>query len=63
MRIGTSYFVSEKAAVSYYCMTLDAIREKVAAGEIHTTGKPALKAGERLVLLDGGRRYGIESDE
>lgn len=62
--IGTSHFVSLADAASYYRDTFPgedgykAARRKLDAGEIHL-GPPALKAGELLTLLDGGRRYAI----
>ena len=65
MRIGTACFVDENAAARYYSdmgFTLEDVRRKAAAGEI-SFGKPTLKPGERIILLDGGTRYGIEWDE
>ncbi len=61
-RWGTSYFVSLSAAKRYYKDYGDdeaSVRRKVAEGSIHI-GKPPLKPGQRLFLLDGGKRYGIE---
>lgn len=63
-RTGTSYFVSEKAAIRYYRPygyrnAAETVRRKLAEGEIHI-GKPQLKAGERLVIVDNGTRYAIE---
>ena len=61
-RWGTSHFVSYRAARSYYqdqCVWLGAFKRKLASGEIHI-GKPSLKSGERLVVIDDGRRYAIE---
>jgi len=66
--IGTSYFVSLRHAVEYYRyqygpMKLkdltDMVASKATAGDIHI-GKPDIKDGESLVLLDEGRRYGIK---
>lgn len=60
MIVGTSYFVSRAAANAYYAdygCTAENVAHKIRDGEIHI-GKPSLKVGERLVLLDDGRRYG-----
>lgn len=61
---GTSHFVSREAAIRYYTpyeypIAAEAVDAKIAGDEIHI-GKPALKAGERLLIIDGGR-YAIES--
>jgi len=63
MTRGTSYFFSRAAAIRYYKDyhyddTAAAVDRKLREGEIHI-GKPPLKAGERLIMLDGGKRYGI----
>lgn len=61
-RFGTSYFVSHAAAVSYYAEQHEpasAVDRKIAAGEIHI-GKPPLAEGQRLLIIDGGRRYAVE---
>lgn len=66
--IGTAYFVSMTAALDYYRpygyghngSLFRAVERKIADGEIHI-GKPACEPHERLVLLDNGRRYGIET--
>jgi hypothetical protein len=60
---GTSYFVSRGAAERYYKPygydnVKSAVAEKIRSGEIHI-GRPPLKAGQKAVLLDGGKRYGI----
>jgi len=69
MRIGTSYFISAAHAARYYFDALpwmgphDArceVERKLRAGEIHI-GKPELKPGERLCLIDNAR-YAIEDD-
>ena len=63
MRIGTPYFTCERAAVRYYeahGFTRDDVRDKFFAREIHY-GKPPLRDGERLVLIDKATRYGIET--
>jgi len=64
MRYGTSHFVSHAAAVRYYrdyegADASRAVQRKLAAGEIHI-GKPRLKPGERLHVIDSGTRYAIE---
>jgi hypothetical protein len=68
MRIGTANFVSKVHAIKYYrdfagyCSIVDArdaVVSKLASGEIHI-GKPALKSGEKLNVIDGGTRYEIE---
>lgn len=67
-RWGTSYFVSKLAACSYYQTAmpaanynevLDGVNDKLNAGEIHI-GKPELREGQRLVVIDEGTRYAIE---
>jgi hypothetical protein len=65
-RTGTSYFPSYTAALTYYKDyhypdTAKAIQRKAREGEIHI-GKPAMRPGQRLVLVDNGLRYGIEED-
>lgn len=65
-RIGTPYFVSLAHAIAYYRPygyddVRAAVQRKLAEGEIHL-GAPPLKAGERLTLIDEGKRYAIESD-
>lgn len=62
---GTSYFVSKSAAIRYYKPyhyedTAQAVARKIREGEIHI-GRPSYdaKAGERLTLVDGGKRYAI----
>lgn len=76
--IGTSYFVNFTKACDYYksqgCddlrqppgeMTPAAleceVRAKIADGEI-SLGQPALKPGDRLLLIDDGTRYAIEEN-
>jgi hypothetical protein len=64
MKIGTNYFLSFAAAVRYYrdyhgndaCIV---VPQKLRDGEIHI-GRPILKPGQRLVLIDNGTRYAIE---
>lgn len=66
-RIGTAHFVTKAKAARYYfeqnySQSLDSaarlVDEKIANGEIRI-GKPDIKAGERLIALDNGTRYGI----
>jgi hypothetical protein len=62
--IGTSHFVSLADAASYYRDTMPGAdgyrtaRRKLDEGEIHI-GPPALKDGELMTFIDGGRRYAI----
>jgi hypothetical protein len=64
--VGTAHFVSRKAAERYYRpygIDRDAVWEKIGAGEI-TIGPPTvtLKPGERLVIIDDGTRYAVETN-
>lgn len=62
MTIGTSYFVSFKTAVMYYRPYGDGPRDvqrKLDEELIHL-GKPEIKAGQKLLVIDGGTRYAIE---
>jgi hypothetical protein len=62
-RIGTCHFVSERAAISYYeDQETDAasVREKIKEGAI-CIGPPHVEEGERLVTIEQGRRYAIET--
>lgn len=63
---GTSYFVSRSAAIEYYGYEGGtyralgiAVDRKIAEGAIHI-GKPEIKKGQKLILIDGGTRYAIE---
>lgn len=64
--IGTAYFVSLAHAAQYYrdyapgTDGYAVANEKIAAEEIHI-GKPPLKDGERLFVIDNGTRYAIQS--
>jgi len=63
MTYGTSYFVSHAAAVRYYrayegAGAKRAVERKLSEGSIHI-GKPALKPGEVLSVIDNGTRYQI----
>lgn len=67
MTYGTSYFVSHAAAVRYYRATegkdaRSAVERKLAEGQIHI-GKPELKPGEALTVVDNGTRYAIKEAE
>jgi hypothetical protein len=63
--VGTSHFVSRKAAVKYYSdyeptitAAINEVNRKLAAGEIHI-GKPSLQRGQSLRLIDNGTRYAV----
>lgn len=61
--IGTSYFVSLAKAASYYRDYeggdgYAAANRKVSEGSIHI-GKPDLKPGQVLTVIDNGTRYAI----
>lgn len=58
---GTAYFTSLSAAVRYYKdygEDKSDVQHKIREGLIHV-GRPPLKAGQRLGLTDGGKRYTI----
>lgn len=67
--LGTSHFVNFTKACDYYKdqgmddLTPAALEievcAKIADGEIEL-GKPEIEPGERLLLIDNGRRYAIE---
>lgn len=59
---GTCWFVSRKHAARYYEFAggMSAVVTKLRENEIKI-GRPALREGERLVLLDGGTRWGVET--
>jgi hypothetical protein len=65
MRIGTCNFLSYTAAVQYYkdyWGRRDAkavVTKKLRTGKI-SLGAPAIKDGERLIVIDNGTRYAIE---
>jgi len=62
---GTDYFVDRKSANSYYAeqgYSRSDVTNKITNKEIHI-GKPPLKKGERLLIVDNGRRYAIETIE
>lgn len=64
MIVGTSHFVSLKAAVDYYRPYGEnraSVLRKLKDREIHIH-RPRLRPNERLVMLDGGKRYGIADD-
>tara|TARA_R110000751_G_scaffold63539_1_gene131035 strand:- start:695 stop:922 length:228 start_codon:yes stop_codon:yes gene_type:complete len=63
IKMGTSHFESEQAAVNYYKWydkdTVGSdVMEKIRKGEI-TIGPPELKDGERLEIIKGEGRYAI----
>lgn len=69
MIVGTDHFVSRIAARSYYynqipdltrsqCIKL--IEEKLELEEIFI-GRPVVRPGERLRIIDDGTRYAIET--
>ncbi len=58
---GTNYFKDLLAVLKYYGpygYNEKDVHSKLADGEIHI-GKPALKPGETLSLIDDGTRYAI----
>jgi hypothetical protein len=67
---GTSYFVSIELAIGYYRLAngddpdaaISAVARKLKDGEIHIGEPPLLFYGQRIVLVDDGRRYAIEVD-
>lgn len=62
MMIGTSYFVSKQAALKYYAYeraTMVDINRKIDEGLIHI-GKPELKPGQILSIIDDGTRYAVQ---
>jgi hypothetical protein len=62
MKLGTSHFVSKQTAIRYYAYegaTAADIDRKLSEGLIHI-GKPDLKPGQRLTVIDDGTRYAIE---
>ena len=59
---GTSHFVSYNSALRYFAYenaTDTDIDRKIAEGLIQI-GKPALKPGQKLSIIDDGTRYAIE---
>jgi hypothetical protein len=64
MLYGTAYFTSHEAAIRYYRpygYDAASVARKLAEGDIHV-GKPSLSLGDRLVIIDDGARYGIETE-
>lgn len=60
---GTNCFPNKRAADDYYADygdTPEDVQGKVDRGEIKLT-RPELKKGEKLIWLDDGKRYGVES--
>lgn len=65
MTYGTSHFVDMPSAIRYYKAQGDdaaSVRSKLDEGSIHL-GKPVLKPGQRLHLLDEGTRYAIIEED
>lgn len=64
MTYGTCYFVSREAAIKYYREyerdPARAVETKLSEGSIQI-GKPALRAGETLTIIDDGTRYAVIS--
>jgi hypothetical protein len=58
---GTSYFASKGAAIRYYKpygYDKEAVESKIRQGEIHI-GRPPVKPGQTLKLIDGATRFAI----
>lgn len=66
MIYGTCYFVSREAAEQYYADyerdPARAVETKLSEGSIQI-GKPALRAGQTLVVIDDGTRYAVEESQ
>lgn len=65
MTIGTNYFVSRSAAISfYYAYGYDSIEvdRRIKEGDIHI-GEPPTKPGETIIRVDGGKRYAIIEEQ
>jgi hypothetical protein len=65
--IGTSYFVSRVKAAQYYRDYegddgYAAVVCKLGEGSIHI-GKPPMQPGDKLLTIDNGCRYAIQSGE
>lgn len=69
--VGTNHFVSFSAACSYYSDQEEGlspkelgqlVKEKLLDGSI-CVGPPSLKDGQKLRLIDEGRRWAIEEQE
>jgi len=65
MTYGTSHFVSKAAAIRYYrdyegSDAKQVVEQKIREGQIHI-GRPHLKPGETLSVVDGGKRYAISN--
>ena len=61
MITGTAYFKDLKSAISYYAnygYGVNEVEQKIKIKEIYI-GKPSLKRGEKLLLIDDGLRYAI----
>ena len=67
MLTGTSHFVSFKTAMKHYKAyhfpdTKETVQQMIDSGEI-SVGKPSVKVGEKVVMIDSGTRYGIISKQ
>lgn len=66
MSYGTCYFVSREAAIKYYREyehdPARAVAIKLSEGSIQI-GKPILRAGQTLVIIDDGTRYAVEESQ
>lgn len=69
MIIGTSHFPTLHCAIRYYMPyegsykeTKPVVERKLDEGQIHL-GKPAIKPGQKLILIDEGTRYAIIENE
>ena len=61
--VGTSHFVNFTKACDYYAqqdIDAESVRAKVDACEIFLC-KPLVKPQERLLLIDDGTRYAVET--
>lgn len=62
MLVGTNHFVSKYHATKYYTeqgIDVEGVEQKIREGEIKL-GMPAIKPGEKIVLIDRNTRYAIE---
>lgn len=61
---GTHHFIDYKAAITYYRTfeenPREVVRCKLNNGEIKL-GPPPVKSGERLITIDDGNRYAVET--
>ena len=57
----TDHYVDERLAARSLGVTAATVREKMANGEI-AIGPPPVPTGSRLVTVDAGARYAIETE-